>query len=183
MEGYEGTIIYDLVYDTEMPYIVYEDDEFEEYRINRVIKYDKIRFLPDNWRFPMLMKSYDIINNKYSYLPGLLPNMTKNEVINLLWHYHRYKNKENTTEYDQNRGRILFSRNNTLHQSRNGRQPFAPIGGAMKNQKVKKCEKKKVVLGKERCIYKVSGSKKDYMKYKGKLVAVSDYIKSMKKKN
>ena len=56
-------------------------------------------------------------------------------------------------------------------------------GGGMKNQKVKKCEKKKVVLGKERCIYKVSGSKKDYMKYKGKLVPVTDYIKSMKKKN
>ena len=55
--------------------------------------------------------------------------------------------------------------------------------GGMKNQKVKKCEKKKIVLGKERCIYKVSGSKKDYMKYKGKLVPVSDYIKSMKKKN
>ena len=56
-------------------------------------------------------------------------------------------------------------------------------GGGMKNQKVKKCENKKVVLGKERCIYKVSGSKKDYMKYKGKLVPVTDYIKSMKKKN
>jgi len=56
-------------------------------------------------------------------------------------------------------------------------------GGAMVNQKVKKCEKKKVVLGKERCIYKVSGSKKDYMKYKGKLVAVSYYVKYMKKKN
>ena len=54
-------------------------------------------------------------------------------------------------------------------------------GGAMVNQKVKKSEKKKVVLGKERCIYKVSGSKKDYMKYKGELVAVSDYVKSMKK--
>ena len=56
-------------------------------------------------------------------------------------------------------------------------------GGGMVNQEVKKCEKKKVVLGKERCIYKVSGSKKDYMKYKGKLVPVTDYIKSMKKKN
>ena len=55
--------------------------------------------------------------------------------------------------------------------------------GGMKNQKVKKCEKKKVVLGKERCIYKVSGSKKDYMKYKGKLVPVTDYVKYMKKKN
>ena len=57
------------------------------------------------------------------------------------------------------------------------------LGGAMKNQEVKKCEKKKVVLGKERCIYKVSGSKKDYMKYKGKLVPVTDYVKYMKKKN
>ena len=56
-------------------------------------------------------------------------------------------------------------------------------GGGMKNKKVKKCEEKKVVLGKERCIYKVSGSKKDYMKYKGKLVPVSDYVKSMKIKN
>ena len=54
--------------------------------------------------------------------------------------------------------------------------------GGMVNKKVKKCEKK-IVLGKERCIYKVSGSKKDYMKYKGELVPVSDYVKSMKKKN
>ena len=57
------------------------------------------------------------------------------------------------------------------------------LGGGMVNQKVKKCEKKKVVLGKERCIYKVSGSKKEYMKYKGKLVPVTDYVKYMKKKN
>jgi hypothetical protein len=86
-------------------------------------------------------------------------------------------NKENTPPYYQNN-------NNTSFQSYSeGRSPFAPIGGGMKNQKVKKCEKKKVVLGKERCIYKVSGSKKDYMKYKGKLVPVTDYIKSMKKKN
>ena len=55
--------------------------------------------------------------------------------------------------------------------------------GGMVNKKIKKCEKKKVVLGKERCIYKVSGSKKDYMKYKGELVPVSEYVKSMKKKN
>ena len=60
---------------------------------------------------------------------------------------------------------------------------WAGNGGGMVNQKVKKCEKKKVVLGKERCIYKVSGSKKDYMKYKGKLVPVTDYVKYMKKKN
>jgi hypothetical protein len=184
MEGYEGTIIYNLVYDTEMPYIEYEEDEFEEYRWNHVIKYKKIRLLHDDWRFPNLMNSYDIINNEYSYLPGLRPNMTKNEVIDLLWHYHRYINKENTTEYDRNRnGNGILVRNTRDQSPREDRQPFAPIGGGMVNQKVKKCEKKKVVLGKERCIYKVSGSKKDYMKYKGKLVPVTDYVKYMKKKN
>ena len=186
MEGYEGTIIYNLVYDTKMPslelndefYDQYDDDDGHKY----VLKYKEIRLLPDNWKFP----PYNNLLSKYSYLPGLRPNMTKNEVINLLWHYHRYINKENTTEYDQNRNGngILVRDNNTSYQSsREGRQPFAQSRGGMVNQKVKKCEKKKVVLGKERCIYKVSGSKKDYMKYKGELVPVSDYVKSMKKKN
>jgi hypothetical protein len=93
-------------------------------------------------------------------------------------------NLENEIRYDQNNGMIG---QRTIYQHGPPSVNRAPLGrltgGAMKNQKVKKCEKKKVVLGKERCIYKVSGSKKDYMKYKGKLVAVSDYVKSMKKKN
>ena len=180
MEGYEGTIIYNLVYDTEMPYIEYEEDEFEEYRWNHVIKYEKIRLLHDDWIFP----PYQNLLSEYSYLPGLRPNMTKNEVIGLLWHYHRYINKENTTEYDRNRnGNGILVRNTRDQSPSEDRQPFATIGGGMVNKKVKKCEKKKVVLGKERCIYKVSGSKKDYMKYKGKLVPVTDYVKYMKKKN
>ena len=92
-------------------------------------------------------------------------------------------NKENTMKYDDNTYRILV-RNTSNQPSREDRpRPFAQRSGGMVNQEVKKCEKKKVVLGKERCIYKVSGSKKDYMKYKGKLVPVADYIKSMKKKN
>lgn len=38
---------------------------------------------------------------------------------------------------------------------------------------------KKVILGKERCIYKVQGSKKDHIKYKGALIPVADYKKLM----
>ena len=38
---------------------------------------------------------------------------------------------------------------------------------------------KKVVLGKERCIYKVQGSKKEHIKYKGALIPVADYKKLM----
>jgi hypothetical protein len=36
---------------------------------------------------------------------------------------------------------------------------------------------KKVILGKERCIYKVQGSKKDHIKHKGALIPVADYKK------
>ena len=38
---------------------------------------------------------------------------------------------------------------------------------------------KKVILGKERCIYKVQGSKKDHIKHKGSLIPVADYKKLM----
>ena len=38
---------------------------------------------------------------------------------------------------------------------------------------------KKLILGKERCIYKVQGSKKEHIKYKGVLIPVADYKKLM----
>jgi hypothetical protein len=38
---------------------------------------------------------------------------------------------------------------------------------------------KKVILGKERCIYKVQGSKKDHIKHKGAFIPVADYKKLM----
>jgi hypothetical protein len=107
--------------------------------------------------------------------------------VELLLHYikiARDNNEENELQYNQNTGEICDRNRPQCRPQSENRTVFGRlIGGAMVNQKVKKCEKKKVVLGKERCIYKVSGSKKDYMKYKGELVAVSDYVKSMKKKN
>jgi hypothetical protein len=184
MEGYEDYVLHTLVYKTEMPFFELNEEFYDEKDDDDgskyVLKYKEIGLLPDNWIFP----PYQNLLNNYTYLPGLELRMPKNKVINLLWNYHRYINKENTTVYDNNTDRIFLRKNNTQYQSsREDRQPFAPIGGAMKNQEVKKCEKKKVVLGKERCIYKVSGSKKDYMKYKGKIVPVTDYVKYMKKKN
>jgi hypothetical protein len=52
------------------------------------------------------------------------------------------------------------------------------IGGS---PKIKKANKKDV-LGKERCIYKISGDRKEYVKYKGNLMTLKDYKNIMKKK-
>ncbi len=183
MEGYEGTIIEHLVYNTKMPYVELNGNVLEHTK-------KEIGLLPNDWTFP----DSDVLLYKYEYLPGLLPNMTKNRVIILLRDYYMDINKENANIYNQ----IQSSREGiqSIHTGHTRRQSsrkdiqssskdrplIKEMRGGMKNKKVKKCEEKKVVLGKERCIYKVSDSKKDYMKYKGKLVPVSDYVKSMKKK-
>lgn len=50
------------------------------------------------------------------------------------------------------------------------------------NAKVKKMAKKEI-LGRERCIYKKTGDRKEYLKHKGELITVKDYKKQMKVKN
>lgn len=45
----------------------------------------------------------------------------------------------------------------------------------------RKASVKKEVCGKLRCIYKIAGSRKEHIKYKGQLIAVADYKKLMKK--
>jgi len=41
---------------------------------------------------------------------------------------------------------------------------------------------KKEICGRLRCIYKISGSRKEYVKHKGSLITVADYKKLMKNK-
>ena len=44
-----------------------------------------------------------------------------------------------------------------------------------------KASVKKEICGKQRCIYKIPGSRKEHIKYMGRLIAVADYKKLMKK--
>ena len=46
---------------------------------------------------------------------------------------------------------------------------------------VKPSSVKKVVCGKLRCIYKIHGSRKEHLKYKGRLITVAEYKKLMKR--
>ena len=54
-------------------------------------------------------------------------------------------------------------------------------GGNAKINKITK-KSKKSILGKERCIYKIQGDRKEYLRYKGKLIPVKDYKKLMSNK-
>jgi hypothetical protein len=54
--------------------------------------------------------------------------------------------------------------------------------GGYKNKKPSVSQSKEI-LGKQRRIYKVAGSRKEHVKYKGQLIPVSDYKKLMKPKH
>jgi len=43
-------------------------------------------------------------------------------------------------------------------------------------------QSKKSILGKVRCIYKIQGDRKEYLRHKGDLITVKDYTKLMKMK-
>jgi hypothetical protein len=45
----------------------------------------------------------------------------------------------------------------------------------------RKASVKKEICGRLRCIYKIQGSRKEHIKYKGRLITVADYKKLMKK--
>jgi hypothetical protein len=64
---------------------------------------------------------------------------------------------------------------------RNSKQPVEEKSDK-KGGKTKRANRKEI-LGKERCIYKKTGDRKEYVKYKGNLITVKDYKKIIKARN
>jgi hypothetical protein len=86
------------------------------------------------------------------------------------------KEGESYSNYSQNNtGKTLEDYKLSLNMS------FEDLKIKGGNTKVKKMAKKEI-CGRERCIYKKPGDRKEYLKHKGELITVKDYKKLMKDK-
>jgi hypothetical protein len=180
--------------DNEHIHIVMDDEDEINTPHQQLVPYWK----KDNTKDMKSLDKIDTINdgipiNELYRMPWEHPELHMGKADTFL-HFSEQANQNRTDRDSQESNMMRMNAIRDPHMEQQARKIYDLLymlqgvgtnnrGGGMKNQEVKKCEKKKVVLGKERCIYKVSGSKKDYMKYKGKLVPVTDYVKYMKKKN
>ncbi len=77
-----------------------------------------------------------------------------------------------------NNKKLAVAFNKTLLNGGIGKKTIKTKSKPLKNTTLQKKE----ILGKDMRIYKINGSKKEYVKYKGTLIAVSDYKKIIKLK-
>jgi hypothetical protein len=89
----------------------------------------------------------------------------------------REDNTDNLRTADGPVGTYIPGRKLIPLPKRKGTKRVSTEGGKKSSKHVRK-----EILGKIRCVYKKPGSRKDYIKYKGKLIAVKKYKEIMKKK-
>jgi len=116
-----------------------------------------------------LLKDSEGIGDSYN-------TWTLNQILNLfenkIKNYIEFKNKIYTILEKKDNIRKLLNL-----------EVIPPIyeGGNSNIDKVKNINMKEI-LGKERCIYKKPGDRKEYLKHKGELITIKDYKKLMKDK-
>lgn len=101
-------------------------------------------------------------------------NINLNQYFDFLYDTYNFEifryNQDNTYRITEKCTYELF-RKIQRNLSREGTPEFEG-GSSNKKKAINKSCGKKIIQGKERCIYKILGSRKEYIKYKGKLIAV-----------
>ena len=114
------------------------------------------------------ISSYNGMMNEYLKIIELLQNNKKNSNYNL-----------EPGEFSSLNLKLLATDNKLPELPRELLTELSITSGG--NAKVTKINKKEI-LGRERCIYKKTGDRKEYLKHKGELITVKDYKKQMKVK-
>ncbi len=152
-----------------------QSPQYKEITINTLDDYDNIRILRDYY-----------LNMFGSLEPDALKDVDDDLKIKIRKIDERFKEISalKTLKQKQDLERLIKYNPDDYIASNN-----ASGGNATKQYKNKKGAKqnnkpvkptitgKKEILGKERCIYKKAGDRKEYVKYKGDLITVKDYKK------
>ena len=100
-------------------------------------------------------------------------NINRNKLINKLQQIEQEEKEQKRAEREQRTMQILKYSLRPDHDGNLNLDDFNGNGGNNKQYKE--------ILGKRRRIYKIKGSRKEHVKYKGELIPVSDYKKLFKK--
>ena len=146
--------------------LLYIDDYFDhKIESNFIISY-------------ILLPYYDdLAESIYAYnfpTESIESNINLNQYFDFLYDTYNLEifryNQDNTYRITEKCTYELF-RKIQQDRSREGTPEFEG-GSSNKKKTINKSCGKKIIQGKERCIYKILGSRKEYIKYKGKLIAV-----------
>ena len=181
-DGNPGIYIITLIDRYETPTLIARKTYFyiKKYKEGKNVEYEiyKIEYpsLPNEKSIDNFITSTDPVvsfNVRYykigspkllSEVSDIIRNKPRDFFQHFIWYYSY--NKEPIIEFDR---KIMEDNNDPMLIIKK-----TSSGG-------RKASVKKEVCGKLRCIYKIAGSRKEHIKYKGQLIAVADYKKLMKK--
>jgi len=155
------------------PLFMYINQIISESSINieKVIIYEKDPCINKLINFLIYLNKYDISSIEYSY--SIYQNNGLDNIDFLI----------NTLEdiLSNKRDKIIAITINLKNKIKN--EVVQDVSSVQPGGKKTKSVNRKEILGKERCIYKKTGDRKEYVKYKGNLITVKDYKMIMKAKN
>jgi len=139
---------------------------------------DRIEYLPRDIQYKIL--THYLISEEVNKMQNDIMHFRINERENKI-------DKQTLNKNDWDEDKKYFTQNLEKREEKNGyklakkwiSEHTQKQGGNKKNKPV--IYKKKIILGKERSIYKISGSRKDYIKYMGNFITVKDFLTSMRR--
>jgi len=139
---------------------------------------DRIKYLPTDIQYKIL--THYLISEEVKKMQDEIMHFRINERENKI-------DKQTLNKNDWDEDKKYFTQNLEKREEENGyklakkwiSEHTQKQGGNKKNKPV--IYKKKIILGKERSIYKISGSRKDYIKYMGNFITVKDFLTSMRR--